>query len=60
MTSAARMSVVFVCFIVFTVSSSAQGPCLTASKFGPQDQLGNLNHVDACKDAGGNTTGHKR
>ena len=28
-----------------------QKPCLTASKFGPDDQVGNLNYV-ACQDAG--------
>ena len=45
MNSAARMSAV--CFIVlmFVVRANAQGPCLTASKFGPQDQIGNLNHI---------------
>lgn len=32
--------------ILFSVISIyAQGPCLTASKFGPTDQIGNLNHV---------------
>ncbi len=49
MSYAARMSVVCVCVLVFCVSSLAQGPCLTASKFGPQDQLGNLNHVTPAK-----------
>src|SRR5688500_7379600 len=35
-----------VCAIaVFTIDAHAQGPCLTASKFGPTDQIGNLNHV---------------
>ena len=42
MSYAARMSVVCVCVLAFVVSAFAQGPCLTASKFGPQDQLGNL------------------
>jgi len=49
MSYAARMSVVCVCVLVFGASSFAQGPCLTASKFGPQDQLGNLNHVTPAK-----------
>ena len=25
--------------------TAAQGPCLTASKFGPTDQIGNVNHI---------------
>ena len=29
--------------------TQAQGPCLTASKFGPTDQIGNLNHVTPAK-----------
>ena len=45
MNSAARMSAVCVIALMFVVSAYAQGPCLTASKFGPQDQIGNLNHV---------------
>ena len=35
-----------VCAIVlFTVDGYAQGPCLTASKFGPTDQIGNVNNI---------------
>src|SRR5688500_20276285 len=49
MSHAARMSVVCVCVLVFGASAFAQGPCLTASKFGPQDQVGNLNHVTPAK-----------
>ena len=49
MSTAARMSVVCISVLAFVVSASAQGPCLTASKFGPQDQLGNLNHVTPAK-----------
>ena len=30
---------------VFTLNAYAQGPCLTASKFGPTDQIGNVNHI---------------
>jgi kynurenine formamidase len=29
--------------------TQAQGPCQTASKFGPTDQIGNLNHVTPAK-----------
>jgi kynurenine formamidase len=45
MNSAARLSAVCVIIVVFVMSAYAQGPCLTASKFGPQDQIGNLNLV---------------
>jgi kynurenine formamidase len=45
MSSAFRLAVVCVSLVVFTVIAFAQGPCLTASKFGPQDQIGNLNYV---------------
>ena len=41
---------VFAVFFVFIVSASAQQkPCLTASKFGPDDQVGNLNYVTPAK-----------
>ena len=45
MSSAARMSAVCVVVLMCIAGARAQGPCLTASKFGPQDQIGNLNHV---------------
>jgi hypothetical protein len=45
MSFAARLSLASVCFVVFSASAFAQGPCSTASKFGPQDQIGNVNHV---------------
>lgn len=32
-----------------TVAASGQGPCLTASKFGPNDQIGNMNYVTPAK-----------
>jgi kynurenine formamidase len=36
--------------VVFAASASAQQkPCLTASKFGPDDQIGNLNYVTPAK-----------
>ena len=41
-----------VCAIVVAFSAGAlaqQRPCLTASKFGPDDQIGNLNHVTLAK-----------
>ena len=37
---------VAVCAIaVFALDVNAQGPCLTASKFGPADQIGNVNNI---------------
>jgi len=45
MNSAARLAAAFVIVVVFIIDARAQGPCLTASKFGPQDQIGNLNLV---------------
>lgn len=49
MNTPAKLSVAFVLTFVFTISVYGQGPCLTASKFGPPDQIGNLNYVDAAK-----------
>ncbi|HEX5733277.1 MAG TPA: cyclase family protein [Blastocatellia bacterium] len=50
MTSAARLSAACAIVVVFTVSALAQQkPCLTASKFGPADQIGNLNYVTPAK-----------
>lgn len=43
--SLATVPAVFLAVLVFTLNAYAQGPCLTASKFGPTDQIGNLNHV---------------
>src|SRR6476659_1016314 len=35
---------------LFTLSAQAQQkPCLTASKFGPDDQIGNVNYITADK-----------
>ena len=45
MNSAARLAAAFVIVVVFMMDAYGQGPCLTASKFGPQDQIGNLNLV---------------
>jgi kynurenine formamidase len=39
-----RLAVVCVT-VLFTVDAYAQGPCLTASKFGPTDQIGNVNNI---------------
>ena len=36
---------IFSVILLFTVDSRGQGPCLTASKFGPTDQIGNVNHI---------------
>ena len=48
--SAAKLWAVFAVVVALTVSASAQQkPCLTASKFGPDDQIGNLNHVTPAK-----------
>jgi kynurenine formamidase len=42
----ASIKLAVVCLIVlFTVDAFAQGPCLTASKFGPTDQIGNVNNI---------------
>ena len=50
MNSAARLSAACAIFLVFTVGAHAQQkPCATASKFGPDDQIGNLNHVTPAK-----------
>src|ERR1700752_2739301 len=35
--------------VLFAVAASGQGPCLTASKFGPDDQIGNMNYVTPAK-----------
>ena len=50
MNSALRLSAVCAIVVVFTVGAQAQQkPCLTASKFGPNDQIGNLNYVTPAK-----------
>ena len=50
MNSAARLSAACAFVVVFTVGAQArQKPCLTASKFGPDDQIGNLNYVTPAK-----------
>jgi kynurenine formamidase len=35
--------------LVPAIAASGQGPCLTASKFGPTDQIGNMNYVTPAK-----------
>jgi kynurenine formamidase len=47
MNTAAKLCMAFI--LVLTTNAFGQGPCLTASKFGPTDQIGNLNYVDAAK-----------
>lgn len=49
MNTPAKLSLAFVFALILTVSGYGQGPCLMASKFGPTDQIGNLNYVDAAK-----------
>jgi hypothetical protein len=42
--SAARLSAACAIVVVWTVGAQAQQkPCVTASRFGPDDQIGNLN-----------------
>jgi kynurenine formamidase len=46
MNSAAKLIAVWTIALVFNIAAHAQQrPCLTASKFGPEDQTGNLNYV---------------
>ncbi|MBA3255976.1 MAG: cyclase family protein [Pyrinomonadaceae bacterium] len=50
MNSAAGLSTACALVAVFAVGAHAQQkPCLTASKFGPDDQIGNLNYVTQAK-----------
>ncbi len=48
--SALRLSAACAIVVVFVAGTQAQQkPCLTASKFGPNDQIGNLNYVTPAK-----------
>jgi hypothetical protein len=50
MNSAARLSAACALVVVFAVGAHAQQkPCVTASKFGPDDQIGNLNYMTPAK-----------
>jgi kynurenine formamidase len=50
MNSTAKLALVIAALVIFDVSGSAQQkPCVTASKFGPNDQIGNLNYVTPAK-----------
>ena len=50
MNSPARLFAACAIVVVFSVVASAQQkPCATASKFGPDDQVGNLNYVTPAK-----------
>ena len=50
MHSPARLFAACAIVVVFSVAAPAQQkPCATASKFGPDDQIGNLNYVTAAK-----------
>ena len=48
MKSVAKLAAVCV-IVICTLDAYAQGPCLTASKFGPTDQIGNVNLITAEK-----------
>src|SRR5215813_10860153 len=47
MRSAAKLCVLVAVFAV--VAQAQQKPCLTASKFGPADQIGNVNYITPAK-----------
>jgi hypothetical protein len=48
--NSARLSAACALVVVFAVGAHAQQkPCVTASKFGPDDQIGNLNYVTPAK-----------
>jgi hypothetical protein len=50
MISAARLAAVSATLVIFIVGAYAQQkPCLTASTFGSDDQIGNLNYVTPAK-----------
>ena len=50
MNSTAMVSAACVLVVVFALGTPAQQkPCVTASKFGPDDQIGNLNYVTPTK-----------
>ncbi|MBA3714982.1 MAG: cyclase family protein [Pyrinomonadaceae bacterium] len=50
MNFAARLAAACAIVVVCTAGAQAQQkPCLTASKFGPEDQIGNLNYVTPAK-----------
>ena len=50
MSIAAKLCAIGAVAIVFSINAYAQQkPCLTASKFGPDDQIGNLNYVTPAK-----------
>ena len=50
MTSTAKLCAVCVLILLVIVCAQAQQkPCLTASKFGPEDQIGNVNYITPAK-----------
>jgi len=50
MTSTAKLCAVCVHILLLIVCAQAQQkPCLTASKFGPEDQIGNVNYITPAK-----------
>ncbi len=44
-----KLLLTIVVAVVFSTNVFAQAPCRTASKFGPDDQIGNLNYVTPAK-----------
>ena len=50
MTPPAKLCTSYALILILTVCAYAQQrPCATASKFGPNDQIGNVNHVTPAK-----------
>jgi len=50
MTATAKLCAICVFTLLFIVCAQAQQkPCLTASKFGPDDQIGNVNYITPAK-----------
>ena len=50
MTSAGKLCALWALFVLCTLIANAQQkPCLTASKFGPEDQIGNVNYITPAK-----------
>jgi kynurenine formamidase len=50
MTRTAKLCAICVLILLFSICAQAQQkPCLTASKFGPDDQIGNVNYITPAK-----------
>jgi kynurenine formamidase len=48
-TTPAQLFAIAALLLLLAAGTRAQGPCQTASKFGPTDQIGNLNYVTPAK-----------